>query len=239
VTFAEFTGAFVGWEQTFWLSDTDSWEVVRQERRGESIRENAGTWTPSSSHFLYTRQVLTYTNHYTVTFGPRQIWSVDSRSGEERVLIDDSSYDFFVTGNWRGEWLQVWSTPYRVVTTTLSPSGKQWASLYCTVDGRDCADVQNWAMNWHTGELLPWDDAPLPTMTPSPWPVPTFTPLPTPMPTLASTPGPNLAAPPVYVDPAGALALYAGQDGIGLWRVSAEGKPGLLVEDGHHFVYVP
>lgn len=95
----------------------------------------------------------------------------------------------------------------------------------------DCAGpVERLALNWRTGELLPWEQAPIPGPAPTPSP-----PEPTPRP----SPGPDLAGEPLYTDPAGRYRLYTGPDRRGLWCVPAEGEPVLWVEQGNHFFYIP
>jgi len=119
------------------------------------------------------------------------------------------------------------ATPCQPVTTSIDPWGKDWEVLHCVLYGQYCPDGEFLALNWRTGEVTPWEEAPLPA------PTPTLTPTP------ASTPGPDLSVTPIYVDPGWAFALYPGPGGVGLWRVPAEGEPVVLVADGHHFAYVP
>jgi hypothetical protein len=77
--------------------------------------------------------------------------------------------------------------------------------------------------NWRTGELLPWDEAPIPN----------------PPPTAVPTTSPDLGAAPLYEDPQGRYALYVGAAGQGLWCVPAAGPPVSWVQGGHHFVDIP
>jgi hypothetical protein len=241
VTFAELTSPYLGWGQSFWVSDTDSWKVVRSEHRWESAREDAVCWTPAGTHLLYSRQVLTYTNFYTVTFGPRQIWSVDSRSGEEVPLLDDSGHHYLLSCTWSGDWLLVREASYHHAWAYPEPDYKvDKGGARCAAYGRDCPVERELALNWRTGEVVPWEQVAVThTASPTVLPTPTFTPHPMPTPAPTSTPGPDLTKSPIYADPGGAFTLYPGPDAEGLWRVPAQGEPVLLVKDGHHFVYIP
>jgi hypothetical protein len=218
-----------------WVYDVQEISIIRPEWEADGFLEDSPCWTPDSSHVLYTRQSLTHTNYYTVTIGPRQVMMLDKESGDETMVLGDAEHDYFIghwdgdrwSCTWRGEWLQVWSTPHRSITTNIEPSGDEWEALRCVLDGQNCSAVDLMALNWRTGELLPWKDAPLPTT------------ILTPTPTFTDTLGPDLAAASIYADPGGAFTLYPGLEGVGLWRVPAEGKPTVLVEDGHYFVYIP
>ncbi len=98
----------------------------------------------------------------------------------------------------------------------------------CLAYGLDCAaSAELFALNYRTGELVPWDQFTLPT------PAPTATPSPTPL------PGPDLTRQPVYTHPSGRYAFYVGLDGHSLWLEPQEGDPVLWVNDGTNFVYIP
>jgi hypothetical protein len=228
---------YVGLYSHVWAYDMQTLSLIRPGREVGSLREDSPCWTPDSSHVLYTRQVLTYTAHYTVTVGPRQVMMLDRQGGGERVLLGDADYDYFIGAyvweeyawscTWRGDWLPVSAVTHTAVTTAGEPHGKQFAPLWCPLYGRYCADGESLALNWRTGEVLPGEEAPIPTVTSFPTPEPT------------ATPGPDMAAMPVYSDPGGTFALFAGPDGTGLWRVPAEGKPAVLFRDGRYFTYIP
>jgi hypothetical protein len=218
-----------------WAFDVQEKTIIRPEWEAANGLEDSPCWTPGSSYVVYTRQPLTFTDNYTITIGPRQVRILDRESGDERVVLGDAEHDYFVgqwethrrswSCTWQGDWLQVWSTPHQAVTSTIEPFGDDWEALQCTLNGQNCPDVEFMALNWHTGEILPWEEAPLPTTTAIPPPTP--------------MPGPNLAVTPICTDPGGASALYPGPNGVGLWRVPPEGEPTVVVEDGHHFFYIP
>jgi hypothetical protein len=218
-----------------WAYDVEKLSLIRSEQGAGNFLEDSPCWTPDGSRVLYTRQSLIYTDYYTVTIGPRQVMMLDRDSGDERMVLGDVDHDYFIgwwylgrwTCTWQGDWLPVQVTSYRTVTTSIDPWGKDFAVLNCVLYGQHCPDAEFLALNWRTGEMVPWEEAPLPTPTPAPTPTPT------------PTSGPDLAATPIYVDPGGAFALYPGPGGVGLWRVPAEGESVVLIEDGHYFVYVP
>ncbi len=232
VTVAE---PYPGLWRHIWAYDVEKLSLIHSEQGAGSSLEDSPCWMPDSSRVLYTRQSLTYTGYYTVTIGPRQVWAMDRQSGDERMVLGDVDHDYFIgwwgdyrwSCAWQGDWLPVRATPCQPVTTSIDPWGKDWEVLHCVLYGQYCPDGEFLALNWRTGEVTPWEEAPLPA------PTPTLTPTP------ASTPGPDLSVTPIYVDPGWAFALYPGPGGVGLWRVPAEGEPVVLVADGHHFAYVP
>jgi len=186
------------------------------------LREFPLGWTPEGEHLLYTSRWISYTANlsfslpFATTFGPEQLYVVDSRGQQRRALIDDSTHSYFLQGR-DGSQLLIQKIPYQVFSIPFGPV--DWDLFGCQLGGRDCPDSEYFLLDWQTGELTPWPQAVLST--------------PTPMPA-----APDLYSRPVYVAPDGRYALYTALNGEGLWQVFASGEQVLLVTDGHHFVYV-
>jgi hypothetical protein len=168
----------------------------------------------------------------TTTFGASEIRVVDTVSGQERVLVGDPRYDYHLCAafrdcRWEGDWIQVRRVPFHPQEYPSHPDlpPRVWD---CLLLGDKCPDpVDRLALNWRTGELMPWDKAPRPTSTPKPTPT--------------VTPGPDskLATASIYSDPAGRYNLYTSQDGRNLWCVAtATGAAVRWVADGQHFMYI-
>jgi len=185
-------------------------------------------WAPDNSHLIFEQSKISG------VFEARRIESVDITSGETRTLASDLNFDFHLCASrnsqeencvWQGDWLQIRRVPYHFWKYEFE---KYDANFDCAVWGDDCPDpVSLFALNWRTGELVPWEQAPLPTATLIPEP------------TATPAPGPDLNSPPIYVEPSSAYAFYVGLDGHSLWLVPANGAPELWVTEGEDFVYVP
>lgn len=192
-------------------------------------------WVPDGSHLLYQhRPLLRSETSYTFA-GARQIIIVDAMSGEQQILMGDPNYDFDLCegpnsrcDKWFGDWVQVRRFPFQPQSVEFSYDMFSNPIATCRLYGTGCLDpAELFALNWRTGELIPWDQAPLPTVTPTP--APTATPI----------PGPDLTGAPVYAEPSGAYAFYVGNDGHSLWMVPANGEPQLWVVEGENFIYIP
>ncbi len=198
-------------------------------------------WAPDGTHLLYQyRPVDTSGGGYSYT-GSRQIIRVDAVNGEKKVLASDPAYDYDLCEiefnsyesceQWYGDWIQLRRFPFQPLSVSFegipTPPGS-YSQLQCLIYGKECSTPPElFALNWRTGELLPWAEAPLPTPTPTPA-------LP---PTCAAKP--DLNRPAVYTHPLGAYSFYVGDDNKSLWLVPQIGQPVLWVQDGENFVYVP
>jgi len=185
---------------------------------------------PDGDHVLYQHRPYTLTEpneagNRLKVFKARQIQSINPVDGEIQVLASDPQYDYHLCATrdsgceWQGDWIQVRRVRFRPPERYLDQ---------CHDYTQNCADpVELFALNWRTGELVPWEQAPLPTATSIPEP------------TATPTHGPNLNTSPIYVEPSGAYAFYVGMDGHSLWLVPTNGAPELWVTEGEDFVYVP
>jgi len=82
-------------------------------------------WTPDGSHILFLHRPVSYTfesNTYTF-LGARSIIRVNATTGERKVLVSDSRYDYhFCAGayswcdQWYGDWIQVRRFPFEQQT---------------------------------------------------------------------------------------------------------------------------
>jgi hypothetical protein len=192
-------------------------------------------WAPDGRHLLFQRRPLTISIDELYSFtGPRQLIVVDSQTGEQQVLLGDEAYDYHlcasptsVCDTWYGDWVQVRRFPFQSVTIPYTDDFYYDTRITCLLYGKDCPfQVVLFALNWQTGELLPWDESTLPSATPA-------SPPPTPV------PGPDLASTPIYTHPEGRYAFYVGTDGTSLWLVAADGTSELWVRDGEGFLYLP
>jgi Tol biopolymer transport system component len=188
-------------------------------------------WTPDEAHLLYRHHDITNTDSYTRTYGPGQIHLVDALSGEKQILAADPEYHFQLCGagdevgcRWAEDWIKVRRYPYQ--PDPFYFEDHQDSGYSCTWYGRNCpGPAENLALNWRTGEIVPWQEVEHL--------------LPPPVATAVPPTGPNLTATPVYANPEIGYALYPGQDGRSLWCVPEGGSPQKWVDDAELFVYVP
>lgn len=204
-------------------------------------------WTADGSHLLYQFRPIDKTLGYNWNVYPRsrQIIKVNATTGQKTVLASDPNYDYdfceikFNTNDnkgceqWYGDWIQLRRFPFEPLTVpTLDSTEPRQPDDYekeqCLVYGKECATYPDlFALNWRTGELLPWDEAPIVPLTPTPPPSP------------SRTMKPDLSRSPVYSHPSGEYGFYVGQDNQSLWLVPQTGQPVLWVRDGENFIYVP
>lgn len=196
-------------------------------------------WAPDNSHLLYQQRTFepgpenTYSSG-TLTFPQaRQIFIVDAHTGEEQVLLSDPAYDYHLGPYpayppfWHGDWIQVRRVHFTSETVEVDfDTVYHDPKIICWLYGLSCeTEVQSFALNWKTGELIPWER--------TAWAHPTPTPQATPI------PGPEMTGPPVYRHPSGRFAFYLGRDGHSLWMVPSQGSPQLWVRDGQDYFYLP
>jgi len=202
--------------------------------------ESQPQWTPAGDHLLYQQRVISYTTEAKValTLDPQQIVAVDATTGEHQVLLSDPDYDYhlcmaYEVCPWEDDFIEVRRIPYRQHTFNLEPDFNS-AAVNCAVYGFRCADpVERFALNWRTGELVPWDARPAAAETP------TITPTPTPAAVASQPAAPDLTQPAFYTAPDGAYTLYLGRDARSLWCVPTSGEPVVWVNNGAYFTYIP
>lgn len=192
-------------------------------------------WTPDGSHLLYHHRPLTRSETSYTFSEARQILIVDATTGEQQILAGDAQYDFDLCegpystcDKWFGDWVQVRRFAFQPQTVEISFNMFNDPIVTCREYGTGCPDpAELFALNWRTGELIPWKQASLPTATPMP------------APTAIPVPGPDMSRTPVYAEPSGVYAFYVGLDGHSLWMVPANGEPQLWVVEGENFIYIP
>lgn len=147
------------------------------ERWYDTQYDNHFLWTPDGSAILHQHRVLSYTSASdTYTFsGALQIISVDATTGERRVLASDPRYDYHLCAggrswcdHWDGDWIQVSRFPFEPLDVPR-PDGRfdvpEWT---CLAYGIDCDEAPElFALNWRTGEIVPWHENQLPTPGPA------------------------------------------------------------------------
>lgn len=203
-------------------------------------------WTTDGSHLLYQFRPMDESLGYNWNVYPRsrQIIKVNATTGQKTVLASDPNYDYdfceikFNTNDnkgceqWYGDWIQLRRFPFEPLTVPIRDSTEpyqpgDYEKEQCLIYGKECATYPDlFALNWRTGALLPWDEAPIGL------PVP-------PTPTPSRTMKPDLNRPPVYSHPSGEYSFHGGKDNQSLWLVPQTGQPVLWVRDGENFIYVP
>jgi hypothetical protein len=135
-------------------------------------------WSPDGSHILYLHRPVSYTfTSNTYTFPePSQIIRVNTDTGEKQVLVSDPRYNhYFCAGafdwcdQWYGDWIQVRRFPFEAQSLAFTDDFYRKPVTTCLLHGIDCTDAPElFALNWRSGELVPWDElwlltAPTPT----------------------------------------------------------------------------
>jgi len=95
---------------------------------------------------------------------------VSATTGERKVLVSDPRYDYHFCAayswcdNWYGDWIQVRRFPFEQQTLALFDPATD-----CLGYGEDCDEPPElFALNWRTGELIPWGEISLSAFTPIP-----------------------------------------------------------------------
>jgi hypothetical protein len=136
---------------------------------GEQL-DNQLLWTPDGSHILFVHRPISYTS----MVGPytfleaSSIIRVSATTGERKVLVSDPRYDYHFCAayswcdNWYGDWIQVRRFPFEQQTLALFDPATD-----CLGYGEDCDEPPElFALNWRTGELIPWGEISLSAFTP-------------------------------------------------------------------------
>jgi hypothetical protein len=186
-------------------------------------------WTPNGKSFVYEKLRITRLGDNAFTDGTTYI-VIAPVNDTPYTLVSDPRYDYhlcddFRTGcEWYGDWIKV----RRILSTHGAYNTYSDGYDPCLLYGSNCSNPpERFALNYRTGELIPWDQFPLP----APTPTPTF--LPTPL--IA----PDLSQTPIYAHPSGRYAFFVGFDGHSLWLVPQDGEPVLWVDEGYNFTYLP
>jgi hypothetical protein len=200
-------------------------------------------WTPTDDHVLYQQRVISYTTATSdaLTLEPQHILIVDAVTGERRTLLADPAYDYhlcfaYEVCAWEGDFIEVRRIPFHPNVFAWEPDFSD-ATVDCALYGFRCPNpAERFALNWRTGELVPWDERP--AATDSPTAVPTATPTPA-LPPSVSAPDP--ARPAFYTASDGTYSLHLGRDGHSLWCVPADDgeEPVLWINNGANFTYIP
>lgn len=198
----------------------------------ERVLQDTPIWLPDGRHVVFQHRAYQYdpVSGDAILQYPRQIVLMDAWTRSQTLLAYDARHNYALCATpgkpcnaVSGDWLKVRRTPLQKARFSAQDYDTLPAAR-CALFGLDCmvSEEEVLAINWKTGETLPWDEADLPEPQP-----------------LSPCPQPDLEAQPVYKDPAGAFALYTGAGGRTLWFVPQQGEPVLWVADGEGFVYLP
>jgi hypothetical protein len=231
---------YLGWGSYVWSYNVAQGQYIISPPTERDTEARQPQWTPTDDHLLYQQRVITYTTpaKAALTLGPQQIVIVDAVTGEHRTLLSDPAYDYhlctaYEVCSWEGDFIEVRRIPYRQSVFDLEPDFNK-AVVNCAVYGFRCVDpVERFALNWRTGELIPWNERPAAAEGP------TITPTTTPAAVASQPAAPDLTRPAFYTAADGTYTIYLGQDAQSLWCVPTGGEPVLWVNNGAHFTYVP
>ena len=231
---------YAGWGSSVWGYDVArEWQFLPTATE-QATEESQPLWTPTGDHLLHQQRAITYTTpaRAALTLGPQQIVVVDATTGERLTLLTDPAYDYhlcmaYKVCTWEGDFIEVRRIPYRQ-SVFSQEAGASGAAVDCARYGFRCADpVERFALNWRTGELVPWDARPAAAETP------TVTPTPAPVATVPQPETPDLTRPAFYAASDGTYALHLGADEQSLWCVPTGGEPVLWINTGTNFTFVP
>jgi len=231
----------LGWGSVVWGYNLVRGQLFIAMPAERHTQESQPLWTPTGDYLLYQQRVLSPTNEAgsMITVGPQQIIRVDADTGIQQTLLADPAYDFHLClaygkCEWDGDFIEVRRIPFHAQTFDLEANPDD-PGVSCAAYGFRCPDpVERFALNWQTGELVPWDARPATTPpTPGATPKPTATPAP--------PAAPDLSGPAFYTAPDDRYALYLGQDGQSLWcfQAGTTAEPVLWIINGNHFTYIP
>jgi hypothetical protein len=128
--------------------------------------DNHMLWTPDGSHLIFQHRDSTRDKDAFVDSLPsgREIMRVNAYTGASRVLAAVPEYDFHLCegvrstcDRWYGDWIQIRKLAYEPQQLDLDVF--QADSLDCLIYGIDCeGEPELLALNWRTGELIPWNE---------------------------------------------------------------------------------
>lgn len=215
--------SFFGFHAAFWMYNIENQQLF-EPQQGEGGRYDTLCWKPDGSQLVYTWQEFQPPSSYEFTIGPKQLWVMDTTSGEQSSLLLSEKFHYFIaSGNerewkcqWWGDWLQVREVSYTPVSTTLEP--RDWGPVYCPLRGI-CSNEKILAINTETGEVKEWGSLNQESI-------------------MSLQMGPDLEREPVFVSLENLFALYPGINNVGLWYVPTQGEPLLLISEGYSFIYL-
>ena len=161
---------FYGFEESVWgFNASEDFLFLPEEDRWQI--DNHLLWTPDGSHLLFQHRDMIRTEGDRADRFPngRQIIRVNASTGEVTILAGDPTYDFHLCegrdsgcDRWFGDWILVRRYPYQPQEFEY---GLEWTyELNCLSYGIDCEGEPGlFALNWRTGEMVPWDEVSLPT----------------------------------------------------------------------------
>jgi hypothetical protein len=176
---AVYAPIYMGFEGWVWGYNA-SRDFLFLPQPDEHRLENHMLWTPDGTHLFYQRREMVRDDTTWVDSFPtgREIIRVNASTGEVRTLASDPEYDYHLCegvrsdcDHWHGDWIQV--RRYDYSPQQFEFTGSDTPIIKCVLDGMQCeGEPVLFALNWRTGEMIPWDASILPT------PMPTLTPTP-------------------------------------------------------------
>ncbi|MBK8429885.1 MAG: hypothetical protein IPL28_00730 [Chloroflexi bacterium] len=130
--------------------------------------EDQLVWSPDGSHLLYEHRPLGSGIPYSFS-DANAIIRVNADTGDKQVLVSEPNHDYHLCAGvprlcrlWFGDWIQVHRLPfYPQEVLYEDESFYRLPEVICLLTGRQCMDASEpLALNWQTGELLPWDERP-------------------------------------------------------------------------------
>ena len=168
-------GAYHGFESGIWGYNLAK-DVVFLRQLEPPLRDDDPLWTPDGTHLLFQRLLLySKDSTYYFTMG-RQIVRVDAITAEETVLTSDAVFSFNLCDSdnscvWHGDWIPVRRFPFHPQTVEYTLEVHDVPEVKCLEFALGCAQAPDlFALNWRTGQLVPWNENLLPTPIPRPTP---------------------------------------------------------------------
>jgi hypothetical protein len=125
---------------------------------GQNQVNDGVIWTPDNRYVLYQQTTRSYSDNSTFTATPREIYRLDTYSGEKQVIASDPQFHYFLCSepcSWDGDWVFVRRITYFLEEYFANGSTDD-PDLDCLLEGRECPGEQTfWQLNWRTGELRP------------------------------------------------------------------------------------
>jgi hypothetical protein len=229
--------SYAGINVSIWGFNLETEQLFLKVPQATQI-DDRPVWTPDKRYLLYQHRTFNPATDSLTPTGfdqPRQIIRVDAQSGVQETWLSHPSYDFHIgscssCSEWNGDWIQIRRVAFEPEDINTGVDIYRSQEFTCRVYGENCSSpVELFALNWKSGELRLWAEAVQAGLVPSP--------------DLTPTPrGPDPSQQPLYEQPQGQYALYAGPQENTFWvdwRWGGEGQniflsgPDLATEPVH------
>jgi len=171
--FVVVTHPYHGFESAVWgynvpedlmlLQQPDNWQM-----------DDHPLWTHDGTHLLLQHRAIVTENGTYHFPSARQIIRVEVATGTQTILLHDPRFDFDLCqgsssdcDTWHGDWVQIRRFPFEPRTIEYSLDAPTLPEATCLMYGMNCTTEPTlFALNWRTGDLIPWDENALPTPIP-------------------------------------------------------------------------